>query len=102
MTAIETGRRIDIDCHDFETCASERHGIRADPAAEIDDPAYTGCHESIRVIVGNLGSRRLFKAGSGEEHLERGVAELGLGRPTQRRLGESSRGKFGTELGTHP
>ena len=81
---------------------SERHRVGADPAAEVDHPANPGLEESARVVVSDLGSRRLLKTRSGEEHLGGSLAELGPCLPTQRGLGECSRSKLGTETRAHP
>jgi hypothetical protein len=93
---------IDIDRHDFQTGSSERHGVGADPAAEVDHPANPGLQEPARVVVSYLGSRRLFQTRSGEEHLSGSRAELGPCLLAKRGLGESSRSKLGTETRAHP
>ena len=57
-------RGIDIHRHDFETRSSECHGVRADPTAEVEHPANACLDESARVVVSDLGSRRLLQTSS--------------------------------------
>jgi hypothetical protein len=54
------------------------------------------------MVVSNLWSRCLLQAGSGEEHLSGGIAELGPCLPAQGDLSESSRSKLRTKTGAHP
>jgi hypothetical protein len=57
--------------------------------------------ESTRVIISDLWPRRLLETGSGEEHLQCHVAELGLGLPSKRSLGQGGRREIGAVSRPH-
>jgi hypothetical protein len=93
---------IDIHCEDLQARSSERHGVGANPTAEVDHLANARLEEPARVVVSDLWSCRLLQTGSGEEHLGRSLTKLGFCLTAQRGLGERSGRKLRTELRARP
>jgi hypothetical protein len=94
--------RIPFDGDDLEASNTESDGVRADTAAQVEDPSYPGRSHPLGVMSGDCGTRCLLQAVPGEEHVGGRGAELGPRPTSQLRLVKGARGDLGTELSAHP
>ncbi len=98
----DRGHLVRLDSGDLQAGVQEREGIRADPAAEVDNPGHAGVREPLRPPGRHRRAGGLLQAVGGEEQSLGPLAEFGPGPAPQRNLGGHGGRPFRRQPATQP